>query len=663
VVFAARPTGKPMSLRVHWRSGRQSQIAAVQANRLYEIDEAGAAAGPATQANASVASSPPLAPPASPLFDDVSHLLNHKHHEEPFDDFARQALLPRRLSQLGPGAAWFDVDADGWEDLIIGSGRGGQLAVFINDKQGGFVPRREPPLAAAVTRDQTGLVAWQPNPGRAVIATGSANYEDGLEAGAPVRFYDVAAKRLDDRLPGQASSTGPLALADYDADGDLDLFLGGRVVPGRYPEAATSQLWRATNGAWELDAENTKTLAAVGLVSSAAWSDLDGDGALDLILACEWGPVRLFRNRSGRLEPWDPAITAHPASDTTTASRPGPRPSALSQLTGWWTSVATGDFDADGRPDIIAGNWGLNSSYGQPSLQRPTRLYYGALSGGNAYELIEAEFDEGYQDFAPRRRLDTLSRALPFLLERFPSFRAFSEATVKSVLGELAAEARFVEATTLATALWLNRGDHFEARDLPVETQFAPAFGICVADFDGDGDDDVFLAQNFFANEPETPRLDAGRGLLLENHGRADFRAVPGQESGILVYGEQRGAACADFDHDGRVDLVVTQNGAPTRLLRNARATPGVRVRLRGPVGNPDAVGAALRWLSPGQPGPLREIQAGSGYWSQNSSVQVLAGARPGRLWIRWPGGNVTETALPASAREVTINQQGQLVE
>src|SRR5437016_9902649 len=165
--------------------------------------------------------------------------------------------------------------------------------------------------------------------------------------------------------------------------------------------------------------------------------------------------------------------------------------------------------------------------------------------------------------------------------------------------------------------MFLNRGDHFEARALPAEAQWAPAFAVCVGDLDGDGKEDVFLSQNFFAMNLETSRCDAGRGLWLRGDGKGNLSAMSGQETGVKVYGEQRGAALCDYDGDGRVDLVVTQNGAETKLYRNTGGKPGLRVRLKGPVGNPTGVGAVARLRFADRYGPAREVHAGSGYWSQ----------------------------------------------
>jgi hypothetical protein len=398
-----------------------------------------------------------------------------------------------------------------------------------------------------------------------------------------------------------------------------------------------------------LDVENSKVLEHVGLVSGAVFSDLDGDGFPELILACEWGPIRIFHNDHGRLTAWKLPVSLRSSAALDA------RLSPLDALTGWWNGVTTGDLDGDGRLDIMASNWGLNSAY-QATPEHPAQVYYGNLGGLGGVDVVEAEWEAELQAVAPRRYREPLTASLPFVAARFATHQAYSEATLDQVLGEAKTRARVVEAATLTTMVFLNRGDYWEAVALPREAQFAPAFGGVVADFDGDGCEDVFLGQNFFANEPSQPRLDAGRGLLLLGDGKGGLRAVPGQESGIKVYGEQRGAAVGDFDEDGRADLVVTQNGAQTKLFKNTGAKPGLRVRMAGPAENPAAIGAVMRLKFGERFGPARELHAGSGYLSQDSAVQVLATPEaPTALWVRWPGGRTTESPVPAGQREVVI--------
>ena len=623
-VFAAGMASKPMTLEVSWRSGSRSVITNVQNNRLYEIDEAAAEA---------IAVATNLPPARAPLFADVSAALNHRHHEEAFDDFARQPLLPFKRSQAGPGVAWFDLDGDGVSELFIGSGRGGSLAGYRVKGGNQFepMPGFEKTLLAD---DSAGMAGWISRSGRRELLVGLSGYE--TEGAASVLSVSLAGGEvtISNRWTQPASGRGALAVADADGDGDLDLVMAGHVVPGRYPESTPLQMYRSIGEGLELDAANTRALAGVGLVNGAVWSDLDGDGFPELILACEWGPVRVFKNSAGALREITAAL-------------------GLEALTGWWTGVTTGDFDGDGRMDIVAGNWGLNSEYVATRV-RPVVALYGDLLERGATDWIETEWDG--DRLVPRRRLDVLGSVLPVLNERFSSHRQFSEASVKDVLGPQFSRAREAGVTTLTSTLFLNRGDRFEAVALPLEAQEAPVFGVNVADFDGDGFEDLFLSQNFFCTTPEMPRLDAGRGLLLRGLGNGKFEAMAAARSGITVYGEQRGSAVADFDADGRPDLVVTQNGAATRLFRNAGAMAGMRVRVAGSSSNPAGVGAILRLKYGERLGPAREVHGGSGCFSQDDATQVLGLAGTvTEVWIRWPGGGTNSVSVPAGAKEIIV--------
>jgi enediyne biosynthesis protein E4 len=636
-VFAAGSATNEMRIEVKWRSGKRSVVSGVKGNRIYEIDERGAE---------SINPQPTTHKAVKPLFEDVSGMLGHRHQEEEFNDYERQPLLPRKLSQLGPGVGWYDVDGDGWEDLMVGSGKGGKLGVYQNDGKGGFNPIQAPLFNQTVTRDQTGVLGWTQE-GRRTILAGWANYEDGLAMGTGVREYDVKAGKSEDRLPGSQTSAGPLALGDIEGDGDLDLFVGGRVNPGRYPEPASSWLLRNEKGKLQLDVKNTRALERVGLVSGAVFSDLDGDGKPELILACEWGPIRVFKNEGGKLVPWDVPVTLNHQSST------------LNQLSGWWNGVTTGDFDNDGRLDLVVSNWGRNTRY-ESHRSEPLKMYYGDMDGDGTVDVVEAYYDETMKKEVPERGLDVMGKSMPYLREKYSTHRAYAEAGVAEILGLRVKQAGKLEVGTLESLLLLNRGERYEARALPVEAQMSPGYAVCVGDSDGDGQEDLFLSQNFFAMNAENGRCDAGRGLWMKGDGEGNMRSVPGQESGVKVYGEQRGAALGDYDGDGRVDLVVTQNGAETRLYHNVGGKPGLRIRLKGPAGNPLGVGAQIRLRYGEKLGPAREVHAGSGYWSQDSAVQVMATPQPPtHLLIQWPDGKKTTSPIPEQAKEIEVNPSG----
>jgi len=642
LVFAAGTKTDGMILEVTWRSGRESRITGVKPNRLYEIDESAASPSRNTEHETRI----------TPLFTDASNLLNHRHHEELFDDFAQQALLPFRLSQSGPGVAWFDLDGDGAEELFIGSGRGGSVAAYrVN---GGAFELISKPPQPPLPDDSTGFAGWTSGSGKRALLAGLAGYEN-IAAPSALRFEMAGGGLSSTNLwPGAGQGIGALAVADFDGDGDLDLFAGGTAIAGRYPEATPSKVYRCSGEQLEPDLENTRQLAAVGLVNGAVWSDLDGDGFAELILACEWGPVRVFKNDHGKLAAWDAPVEWPASQITQHATR-----NTLNQLTGWWRGVTTGDLDGDGRLDIIAANWGLNSPY-QASTEAPLRLYFGDLAERGTMDLIESEYDPITRAPAPRRMLDALAFSMPFLREQFANYKAYSETTIAALLGQRQSRARQTEVTTLASTVFLNRGQRFVAEALPTEAQLAPAFSVNVADADGDGHEDVFLSQNFFATQPETPRLDAGRALWLRGVGAGRFAPVSARESGVEVYGEQRGAALADFDRDGRIDLVVTQNGAETKLFRNTSARAGLRVRLQGPAGNPTGAGAVVRLRFGQRWGAAREIHGGSGYWSQDGVVQVLGTPEaPTAIQVVWPGGKITTADVPASVAEVTVGVNG----
>jgi hypothetical protein len=601
-------------------------------NRIYEISQTGAAPRPrvATDTDASPA-----------LFERIAGGLSPQHKDAPFDPRRDQILLPRTLSRLGPGVTWTDADSDGDADLLVGGGAGGTITSWENAGGRFGAGRPSTPLTLDVT-----TILPEPEPAAAIV--GVANYEapdpEAARAAAPALTMSLNGMRpggLRPTLTSNGASTGPLASADVDGDGDLDVFMGGRVYQGAYPLAPMSRLFiRNAAGALVYDSVASAPLSQTGLVSAATFTDIDGDADPDLVLAMDWGPPRLFVNQDGRF------------FDRT-------REWGLSEYSSWWNGVTAGDLDSDGRMDLVLTSWGRNIGL-RPEPGRPLMAYWGDFDRSGTLDVLLAMQDDRIGGVAPLSNLLRLSTGLPFVRRQTtPTFGAYADATLDQILGPASETARMHTVSTLDHMAFLNRGDRFEALRLPAKSQEAPAHGVSVSDFDGDGSEDIILAQNFFPNATGAERRDAGYGMLLLGDGGGTLRATSPLESGIALTGDQRGLAVADFDGDARLDVAIGQNSGSTQLLHNVGATPGLRVRLVGPPSNRHGVGAAIRIVYSNRMGPAREVRMGSGFWSVDDPVQVM-GLQSGAeaIEVRWPNGSIQRVEIEDGTLEVTVRQQ-----
>jgi len=611
-VFAAG-TATDLEVEVTWPSGRVTRVRNAAPGKVLVVREADATPGTGGP------------DPMPSWFEDVSDRVAFRHHESPFDDLVRQPLMSRNGSQLGPGVTWADVHGDGHDDLLVGAGAGGLPGVLTGDGKGRFQRWMEAPFQKPVGRDLTALLWFPP-----VLLAGSSNYEDGATNGGCLRVMDLARRVSGDALLGQGVTVGPLAMADADGEPGLEVFIGGRAVPGAYPAATDSLIVRAAGGRFV----PIQRIASASPVQDALWADLDGDGRSELVLATEWGPVRILAWRDGR---WVEVT----------------REWGLEERTGAWGGIAAGDLDGDGRLDLVVGNAGLNQFPSAPDAARPRRMHRWAGEGDVPGAVLETYVDRDGVE-RPVRRFDSVAAAVPSVAERFPTHARFGAATAADLLGSAArTNAPWTMRCAESMAL-LNRGGRFEARPLPVEAQASPVFGVAVADLDGDGHLDVVLTQNFFAVHPEEGRQDGGCGVVLHGDGRGGFQALSPTASGIAIHGEGRGVATGDFDEDGRIDVAAAQNGAALRLFRNARATPGLRVSLAGGADNPLGLGACVRWVAGGQAGPWQLARMGGGWWSSPSPTLVVATGRvAGVVEVRWPGGRTTRTEVVAGARSM----------
>ncbi len=626
--FAAKP---PVNVEVIWPNGKMVGVTAVPANSEVTVGETETGE---VEGDAGVSFSPhqPVA---------IASRVEVPSGTALPEDAARQPLAPRRFGSLGGGLTAADFNRDGRDELIVPAGAGGALSVLTR-RGGKWVALTNVPALRA----QTCVVPF----GQELLVAES-NLADPASAAPAVRTLSGA-----EVIPALPDLVGSLALADVDLDGKLELFVGGRMIPGRWPAPATSRLYRQGANGWTLAQEFT----AVGLVSGVLFTDLDDDGDPDLVLACDAGPLRCFRNEAGKFSEWNWTISL---MQNAALERRFP---GLADLRGFWNSVAAGDFDGDGRMDLVAGNWGENSGY---ELYRETAargraeavplvLVHGQLDDDTAYDVLEA-YGAG-DALRPLRSLGQLNAALPWLANGFPTHRAFAQTNLAGILGPRLAKASSIEINWLASVVLLNRGERFEVLPLPDVAQLAPVFGVAVVDFNGDDQSDVLLAQNFFGEQFGMPRQDAGRTLLLRGDGLGRFAEEAIVEAEAGFGGEGRGVVVGDVSEAFSLTAAVTHAHGPVETVEYGPMTSRHWVRLSGGEGNPAAVGAKLRWVKSGRNGAVFEIQLGSGYASANSTAVLLPFAEPGsQLEVRWPGGKRTLTTLPAKAGRVEIQPDG----
>ncbi|HWB05581.1 MAG TPA: FG-GAP-like repeat-containing protein [Verrucomicrobiales bacterium] len=611
-------------LDVRWPSGRTQKFENLDAGKRYTLTEPAAATAPV----------PVYTPPL--LFNASPALAAAVHEEKPYDDFAREPLLPNKMSQLGPCQAWGDVDGDGRDDLFLGGARYGARHLMLNHGDLKFTEADDPFSGDLLNEDMGALFFDADGDGDADLYIVSGGVE--CEAGSPVlqdRLYlnDGKGKLSPapkDALPAETDSGGPVVAADMDRDGDLDLYVGGRCVPGAYPLPAKSHLLR--NDAGKFTDITPPELVSTGMVTAALWSDADGDGWIDLLVAHEWGAVELFHNTAGKLKK---------------AERTG-----LEKLTGWWNGLAGRDLNGDGDIDYIATNFGRNTKY-HPDPAHPALIFYGDMDGSGKSHIVEAEY-EG-DNIVPIRGRSCSSQAMPFIKEKFSTYKAFALASLTEIYTKEKLESvRKFTAAVLDSGILRNDGKgHFTFEPLPWAAQLTPSFGVAIEALNGDTAPDIVLAQNFYSPQIETGRMASGLSLLLTGDGKGGFTPVWPSASGISEPGDAKSLAVTDLNADGWPDLVFGLNSAPVSvfLARPSHERGSiVSVRLKGKPGNPHAAGAKVTFTTSDAKSQTAEVHAGSGYLSQGPSVLafgVPAGATIKSITVHWPGGTSSTHKAP----------------
>ncbi|HUJ43135.1 MAG TPA: FG-GAP-like repeat-containing protein [Opitutaceae bacterium] len=629
-------------LTVTWPSGHVQTFMNLPVDRRYTITEPPAPA-PSRPSEES--------PPPHGQFTEVSQTagLTLLSREEPVDESSLQRFVPVRLNRRGPALALGDVDGSGRDAIVVGATTMDPRRVLHRAAPGQFTTADAPALAMSAEINDGPLLLFDADGDGMddLLVTKGGN---SLPAGAPE--YQPRLFLNDghggfrpapaDALPPLPINAGAAAAADFDRDGRLDLFIGGRVLTGQYPLAPRSALLANRGGHFE---DVTDALAPglreIGMVTAALWSDVDGDGWPDLLLTLEWGSVKYFHNNQGKgFADWSERVGFAAAG------------------TGWWTSIAAADFNGDGRMDYVVGNVGLNTQY-HADPAHPAVLFSGDFRGDGSTQLIEGYY-EG-DTLYPWRSRKGLAAAIPTILRRFPRNDPFARASLGEIVGEgrLAAARRFA-ATELRSGVFLSQPDGtYRFEPLPRLAQIAPLQGMVTGDFDGDGHTDVYAVQNSYAPIPAVGRFNNGLSQLLRGDGRGHFTPVPVAASGLLVPGDAKALVVLDLDGDAWPDFLVSRNNTTTVAFRNG-GVPGhnpLRIILHGPAGNPTAVGARITVeLSDGSTQTC-EVYAGSGYYSQSTAACFFGypdANPPKHIHVRWPSGNTTEYDGPP--RSTTLN-------
>lgn len=608
------------TVTVCWPDGKKQELYGQKADQTIPLDYKNAL--PPMVGHTAAGTHPAIG--VNALFRNLNAAtsIRYQHNDSDFIDYNIQKLLPHKLSEYGPALAVGDIDNNGLDDIITGGSFYYDTKVQMQQSDGRFVERnllgqgKSAGAGGAGLTEDMGVLLFDADGDSDLdlyIASGGYEVADGQDAYLDHFFMNDGKGGFTPQpgaIPALKESNSCVRAADFDRDGDLDLFVGGRVKPGNYPVSVSSRLLRNDSRAGAvLFSDQTKSLAPalenLGMVTDAIWTDPDNDGWPDLMICGEWMPIQLFENKKGQL-------------------KPGSSQDALSSSSGWWNCIVPADVDNDGDIDYIAGNLGENSYYSGNS-QYPLSIYFKDFDRNGTTEAVTTRYFKDrkgqLKEYTTHLR-DHVIDQMPFIKKRFLTYQSFSEAEFPAVFSE--EEKKGMEskkATHFGHAVLINNGAAgFSLKPLPAIAQLAPVYGIVAEDFDGDGNLDLLLNTNEYAMEVSGGRHDALNGLVLKGNGAGEFTSVPMASSGVYLPGCGRSMAVVS-GIGNRYMIAAAQNKGPLKLYGLREEAAGRELyRVE-----PDVVACILTYTSGWK--QKKEIPWGAGYLSQ-SGRYLLTGPK-----------------------------------
>lgn len=493
---------------------------------------------------------------------DDSSLINFVHSENEYVDFKLQPLLPAMHSQNGPGIAVGDINGDGLEDFYAGAASGSMGNCFLQAPNGSFIKRE---LTKTHAYEDMGVLLFDADNDNDldlyVVSGGSEYLENTPEQQDRLYLNDGSGNfaYAPQSLPDTRASGSCVVAADYDKDGDLDLFIGGRVVPGSYPYSAQSYLLKNQKGKFtDVSHNELPDKGKIGMVSGALWTDYDNDGWVDLLLAGEFMPITIVPNQNGKLK--------HESSIKVKGSG------------GWWNSIVAADFDQDGDIDYIAGNLGLNSRF-RATPEKPLCVYAKDFDKNGRIDPVLCYYLNDTNYIYPTR--DEMIRQINSMRGRFETYKSYAKVTFEeSFMPSELKDALVLKIECTETSYFENLGGgNFLRKSLPIQAQFAPVYGMLTDDFNNDGQIDVLVAGNSYATETSTGRYDAMRGFLLTGKGNGNFGEFPMEATGLAADKDVKALVQINLKKGHGLLLVANNNDKSESYIINRKVNRAITAR------------------------------------------------------------------------------------